>query len=283
MIICKGRDLQFSLEQREDYLRILQPDSKHYVTLFTCDRVELYEGSGAAHPDTAGHLFRVTAGLESALLGETAIQGQVKRAYLAAQARGLPAEMHRLFQNALRVGKRVRTETALSRGAMSRGQTVLEAIVDLKIDLSRSRILVIGVNNLNKTVVKYLVRRGAKTIFLANRSYTKALAWSRELNCQAFRLAALPRLAARSDIIISATAAPHLILQAEQFAARQPVIIFDLAVPRDIDPAIGRLPNITLYNNEDIEKIIRAKQNNRAAEIAAAEKIIQEELVKFYG
>ncbi|MDR2429174.1 MAG: hypothetical protein LBD62_05140, partial [Candidatus Margulisbacteria bacterium] len=272
-----------SLSEREAYLRILRPSSEHYVALLTCDRVELYEGSGAAAPDVARHLFRVAAGLESALLGETAIQGQVKRAYLAAQARGLSAEMHRLFQNALRAGKRVRAETALSRGAVSRGQTVLEAIVNLKIDLSCSRILIIGVNNLNKTVVKYLVRRGARTIFLANRSYAKALAWGRELNCPAFRLNCLPRLAARSDIIISATAAPHLILRAGQFAAKRPTLIFDLAVPRDIDPAIGQLTNVTLYNNEDIEKIIRANQKTRAAEVAAAEKIIQEELAKFYG
>jgi glutamyl-tRNA reductase len=283
MIICKGRDLKFDLEQREDYLRVLRPSSEHYVALCTCDRVELYEGSGAAHPHTAGHLFRVVSGLESALLGETAIQGQVKRAYLAAQARGLSAEMHRLFQNALRVGKRVRSETGLSRGAMSRGQTVLEALAGLKIDLSRARILVIGVNNLNKTVVKYLVKRGAKTIFLANRSYAKALNWGRELNCPAFKLAALPRLAARADIIISATAAPHLILKDEQFTAKQPLLIFDLAVPRDIDPAVGRRPNVTLYNNEDLEKIIRANQKTRVAEITAAEKIIQEELAKFYG
>ncbi|GBR72714.1 glutamyl-tRNA reductase [Candidatus Termititenax aidoneus] len=283
MITCQGRDLKFSLAERELFLQTLRPYPEQYVALFTCDRAELYTGSGPAPRAVAGHLFRVVSGLESALLGETAIQGQVKQAYLAAQTRGLSAEMHRLFQNALRVGKRVRAETAISRGAMSHGQTVLEALADLKIDLSRSRILIVGVNNLNKTVLKYLVRRGAKTIFLANRSYAKALDWSRELGGQAFRLNCLPRLAARADIIISATAAPHLILRAEQFTARQPVLVFDLAVPRDIDPAIGLLPNVTLYNNEDIEKIIRDNQKTRAAEIKAAEKIIQEELARFYA
>ncbi|GBR77067.1 glutamyl-tRNA reductase, partial [Candidatus Termititenax persephonae] len=283
MITCQGRDLRFSLEQREDYLRVLRPDSEHYVALLTCDRVELYEGAGTTPRVVAGHLFRVVSGLESALLGETAIQGQVKRAYLAAQARGLSAEMHRLFQNALRVGKRVRSETGLSRGAMSHGQAVLEAIAALKIDLSNARILVSGINNLNKTVLQYLVRHGAKTIFLANRSYAKALGWSRELGCQAFRLDRLPQISAQADIIISATAAPHLILRADQFTARQSVLIFDLAVPRDIDPHIGLLPNVTLYNNEDLEEIIRRNQNTRAAEVQAAEKIIAEELVKFYG
>jgi glutamyl-tRNA reductase len=280
MITCKGRDLKFSLAEREIFLQTLQPCSERYVALFTCDRAELYEGSGPAPRALARHLFRVVSGLESALLGETAIQGQVKQAYLAAQARGLSAEMHRLFQNALRVGKRVRAETAISRGAMSHSQTVLEMIANLKIDLSSSRVLIIGVNNLNKTVVKYLVRRGAKTIFLANRSYARALMWGKELHCQAFRLNCLPCLTAQSDIIISATAAPHLIIKREKFTARQPMIIFDLAVPRDIDPVIGALPNVTLYNNEDLEKIIRGKQKARAAEVKAAEKIIEEEVAK---
>ncbi|MDR1996877.1 MAG: glutamyl-tRNA reductase [Candidatus Margulisbacteria bacterium] len=283
MITLKSRGVEFSLAEREAYLQTLRPDSASHVALFTCDRVELYEGSGPAPWPVARHLFRVASGLESALLGETAIQGQVKKAYLAARQRPLAPELHRLFQRALHAGKRVRAETGLSRGAVSHGQAVPEILARLNIDLAQSRILIIGVNNLNHTVLRYLARNGAGAVFVANRTYERAQELAREFDCRALRLDSLPELLPQVDIMISATSAPHLIIPQEKFTARQPLIIFDLAVPRDIASAIGALPNVTLYNNEDIEKIIAGNQRSRSSQIAAAERIIQEELAKLYA
>jgi glutamyl-tRNA reductase len=283
MITLKGKDLEFSLAEREAYVRVLQPQSLSHVSLITCNRVELYEGAGAVPIPVARHLFRVVSGLESALLGETAVQGQVKQAYDEALIRPLSTELHHLFQNALRVGKLVRTETKISQGAMSHGNAVVEIITRLNINLTQARILIIGVNALNYKVLRYLHKKGAQTIFIANRSYAKAVALSQTFGGAAFTLDCLPALLPQVDIVISATSAPHQIISAKQFTARQPIVVFDLAVPRDIDPHIGRLDNVCLYNNEDIERIISKNRHVRQKELTIAEEIIHGEVAGLYG
>ena len=257
---------------------------EQYVLLQTCDRIELYTGDDDAPEEIVKHLFRVTSGLDSPLLGETAIQGQVKQAYEKACTEGHVSKgLHRLFQEALRVGKRVRTETGISQGAMSHGQAAIEILKQEGVKLSSANILVIGANHLNKTVLQYLIREGNTTMFLSNRSYDKAGALSRELGCTAVHLDELYDRLPHPD---TATSAPRPIIHYSAGSplhrfTTSPIVIIDLAVPRDVEAKIGNLPNVTLYNIEDVERKIQGNLNKRLKVVALAKKIITEEYTKY--
>ena len=282
MIELHGKDLQYSLVEREKYLYSTIEFPENYVLLRTCNRVELYSGDGSISSIITGHLFRVVSGLESALIGETAIQGQVKEAYRnAINNNTISPGLHKLFQNALRVGKKVRSKTKISQGAMSHGQAAIEILISEPIDLFKSNIMIIGVNNINISVTKYLVKTGIKTIFVANRSFNKALELSKELGCHAIKFDQFYQKLNTMDILFSTTSAPHLILKNEKFHVKHNMIIFDLAVPRDIDPEIEKLSNVTLYNIEQIENKIDQNLKKRQSEFKLAQRIVHEETQKF--
>lgn len=284
MITFQSKDLKYSLEERESYYSGIIPSGNDAVMLHTCNRTEIYQGAGRVPEDVLRHLLRVVGGLESALIGETAVQGQVRQAYEKAREKAsLSPELHRLFQYALRVGKKIRTETNISKGATSHAKAVLEILKQDKIDLSVSRITVIGAGNLHEAVIKYITEKGGKTVFIANRTYEKALELGKKYDCETVRFEKLGRTISASDIIISATAAPHLIIKNEDWVSAGNVTIFDLAVPRDIDPLIGRRPGVVLYNIEDIERRINLNRNARFNEIQKAERIIESELRLFYS
>ncbi len=284
MITLQKKDLSATLIDREEFLASLDNVCKNVVLLNTCNRVEIYSGAGMVSKETLHHLFRVTSGLESALLGETAIQGQVKEAYCsAAQRVTLSKELHLLFQNASRVGKRVRTETKISQGAMSHSQAVIEILKIKNMDIAKANILIIGATNINEKVLKHLIGNGNTTTFIANRTYAKAIHLAQKYNVSAARFDELYNLLPGMDIVISATAAPHFVVKYEYFNSAKTQIIFDLAFPRDIDPLIGNIPKITLLNIEDIERIINTNQQKRTKQMLLAEQIIAEEIQKYYA
>ena len=146
---------QTSLAEREECFRQLQlKEEGPQVFLQTCNRMELYYGEGDVPDEVARHLFRVVCGLESAIIGERAVQGQVKEAYLTAQkTQKLPTGLHKLFESALQVGKRVRTETQISHGAVSHSLATIEIMEQEQVDLTNSRITIIGVNSINKSII----------------------------------------------------------------------------------------------------------------------------------
>lgn len=267
-----------SLEEREAYLHELcMPEGA--VLLQTCNRVELYYGDGDVPDDVARHLFRVTAGLESALPGEKAVQGQVKECYQQAMSQyRLTAEMNKLFTCALQAGKRVRTETEISRGAVSHSLAAIEIMQQEHIDLSKSRITVIGVNKLTSDILKFLKKKGAQLMFLANRSQIKAHALADPLGIKVCQLRDKQHFLADTDILISATSAPHALIYAEDLPADKSLLAIDLAFPRDIAPSVGSLPNVTLYNIRDVEQRVRKNISVRQSEIVHAEAIIEEEI-----
>lgn len=241
-----------SLEAREAYFQGLHVE-RGAVLLQTCNRVELYYGEGDVPDDVARHLFRVTAGLESALIGERAVQGQVKESYQQAQLQyRLTAEMHKLFSCALEVGKRVRTETEISQGAVSHSLAAIEILQQEQVDLSQSRITIIGVNKLTSDILKFLKNKGARMVFLANRSQMKAHQLADPLGISVFELHDKQRFLADTDILISATSAPHAVIDATDIPFGKKLLAIDLAFPRDIDPSVGRLPNVRLYNLSDV-------------------------------
>lgn len=265
-----------SLEAREAYLHDLhRPEGS--VLLQTCNRIELYYGEGDVPDGVARHLFRVTAGLESALIGERAVQGQVKESYLqAARQYRLQAEMHKLFTCALQAGKRVRTETEISQGAVSHSLAAIEIIEQEKADLNRSHITIIGVNKLTSDILKFLKNKGAQMVFLANRSQMKAHQLADPLGISVYELYDKHRFLADTDILISATSAPHALIHAGDIPAGKPLLAIDLAFPRDIDASVGTLSSVRLYNLRDVEQRVRENISVRQGEVARAEVIIEE-------
>jgi len=229
-----------------------------------------------------GHLFRVVSGLESTIIGETAIVNQVKQAYRdAAERTPLDKSLHKLFQTALFVGKRVRRETGISKGAMSHGQAAVNILFQHVGNMKDINITVIGVNSLNEKILKFLVNKGAETIFIGNRTYEKAKELAARYNASALRFERLPEILEKTDVLISATSAPHFIIRKENFDIKKKIYILDLAVPRDVDPAIKDLPNVTLFDIETIEKHIQQNVQVRAEKILHAEEIIKNEVRLF--
>ena len=275
---------EYSLAQREQLASKVCPDEDiPHVLLATCNRTEAYWGEGEIPCSIATHLFRVASGLESSLVGERAIQGQIKQAYASASRRyKLSPSINRLFQSAMHVGKRVRTETQIAEGAVSHSQVTADILRSCRIDLRDRIVAIIGVNKLTEDIIKFLSARGAVRIYLANRNYERARSLASSYGGTAMSLDRKSELLAIADVLISATSAPHSIIHAADFPERRSerIILFDLAFPRDIDPDVAGLKGITLYNLEDIEAFARRNITNRRNEIDKAEQIISEELHK---
>ena len=284
MISLISFNQKYSLEEREDILTSHRQFSEtEGVFVKTCNRLEFYFGEGEIPVEIARYLFRLVSGLESCLVGEIAIQGQIKASYLEASRRyKLSKSLHALFQTALSVGKRVRSESSISKGAMSHSNAVVNIICTSGINLGSSLITLVGAHKLNEDIIRFLKSKGAETIILGNKNYNKALQISSKHDCTAFRLELLPDLLPFTDILITATAAPHLIVKKDLFPTDKKMLIIDLAFPRDVDPRIEALENVTLYNLESIEKHVSHNIENRKAQIENAQIIIERELKLFY-
>ena len=272
-----------SLVEREQFFKTLHlPENTPHVLLQTCDRIELYWGEGEVPDFIAHHLFSVVSGLDSSLIGECAIQGQVKNCYQqSAQRHKLSGSLHKLFQTALSVGKRVRTESAISQGAISHSQAVIECLIQEKIPLKSALITMLGINKLNEDIIKFLQAKDATSIFLGNRYFEKAQDIAGKYDCQAFRFDEMKSFLEFTDVLISATSAPHLIVKPEHISPDQKLLILDLAFPRDVDESIGLMPNVTLYNLEDIKLRVNQNKDARRQKISVALQIIDEEVEKF--
>ncbi|MFT3739916.1 MAG: glutamyl-tRNA reductase [Breznakibacter sp.] len=275
-------DKHTPLAERERLIAQYGQGPFYGVKLQTCNRLELYSGQGSVLSGDVEHLFRVVAGLESGLVGDSSIQGQVKRAYAESTGRhNLSPSLHKLFQTALFVGKRVRTETGISRGAVSHSQTVYRLLHELMPSFRGARITLIGVHHINENIVRYLVKNGASSIFVANRTFDHAKVLADKYGATAFDFSSIEAHLQQTDVLISATAAPHLVVKAERFPKDKPMIVFDLAVPRDVDPAISQFPGVRLFNVSDLESHIDQNIEHRKDAIAKAEQIVKEEVGRF--
>ena len=259
-----------------------------HIFLKTCNRSEIYydEGKEAGVPNSvARHLFRVVSGLESAIVGERAVQGQVKEAYYTAKDQyPLPAELHKLFQSALLVGKRVRNETEISHGAVSHSLAAIEILENEfkhdfgHLNLKDAHITIIGINKLTNDILKFLQNKGAKMVFLANRSQIKAHQLADPLGIKVYTLNEKREFLQHTNILISATSAPHLIIHKKDIPEDKQMLAIDLAFPRDIDSRLKELPHVHLYNIRDVEQKVRQNLDVREAEVKKAEVIIEEEI-----
>jgi glutamyl-tRNA reductase len=311
-----------------EFLRDLRggAEVQEAVAVSTCNRTELYlvvgdpveaestvltmlarqagirptELAGAIYShrncDAARHLYRVVSGLESMLVGEAEIQGQVKRAYDTALTKETTGPLtNRLFGAALATGKRVRTETRIGEGQLSLPGAAVALARETLGDLGGRRVVIIGTGETSELTGRALADSGAVTVFVANRRRDRALSLARRYHGTSIPLDELPEALVTADMVVAATASPHLLLEVRELAdvmkarrpahrpAREmrPLLLIDLAVPRDIDDACGGLDGVKLFDIDDLQAVATRNRKGRQAEARRAEGIIEEEIGKF--
>jgi len=285
MILFEGKDRSFPIVELEAYIDEVKARALgRFVYLQTCNRVELYRGDGEALRSVARHLFRVAAGLESKMLGEGHVLGQVRRAYLASiEQRNISPGLHRLFQHAIHTGKRVRAETAISRGAVTHGQAAVGLLAKNVPHLQDSSILIIGANRLTGNVVIGLCSEGCRQITIVNRTIEKAQELAEKASCAYAPYAHLSDRIGYADVIVTAISYSGPIIRSVDLPVDRTVTIVDLAVPRNVDPKTADNARIRLFNLEDVEAAMERTIAGRAFEVLRAEEIIDEELISYYG
>lgn len=238
--------------------------------------------------DAIRHLFRVSAGLDSMILGESQIIGQVKDAYLEAIETGASdGVLNTLFQKAIYVGKRVRTETELDKYPISISAAAVELAKNTLGNLQDKTIMVVGAGEMSELTTRCLMQNGVKSVIVSNRSYDKAQVIAESLQGRAIRLDELPQLLPQTDIVISCTSASHYVIHPDNCCSNlqnrqgKPIIMIDIAVPRDIDPALADIDGVYLYDIDDLQNVVDANYLQRQRASRDAERIIDEELEKF--
>jgi glutamyl-tRNA reductase len=296
-----------------------RPELGEALIISTCNRVELY----AATPDSAAglasaeaflgsraavepadlkclyqrngsaavrHLFRVVSGLESMVLGETEIFGQVKRAYgLAAESGATSRHLNKLFQRAFNVAKEVRTRTNITRGPVSVGSVAVDLAEKIFGRLSSCRVMILGAGETSELTARALTSRGAHGIFVSNRSFDRAQMLAEETRGEAIGFDQWHERFDDIDILISSTAAPHPIVTPQKLdpamrrRGNRPVFVIDLAVPRDVDPAVNNLDGVYLYDIDALEAIAAQSMAIRRQEITVCERLIEHHVDEFSG
>ena len=239
-------------------------------------------------PRSIRHLFSVVSGLESMVLGETEILGQVKKAYLAAQEAGATGKhLNKLFQRAFNVAKEVRTQTNITRGAVSVGSVAVDLAEKIFGRLGDCKVMILGAGETSELTAGALQARGVKTIFVANRSHDRAVALAEKLGGRAVHFDEWPREIREVDILIGSTAAPHHVLTAAQLAPimrtrrDRPLYCIDLAVPRDIEPAVNDLDGVYVYDIDELQRVADQSMNVRRQEIVVCEEMIERHVQQF--
>ncbi len=282
------------------------------VILSTCNRVEIYAAAphdpqrtlaalrdfllnyhgldpnltpelyGWHEPQSLEHLFRVASGLDSMVLGETEILGQLKRAYaLALEQHHTGRQLNRAFQRAFNVAKQIRTETSIQRGSISVGSVVVDLAEKIFSSLAGRAVLVIGAGDISGKTARALLSRGASEVIVTNRSFDRAAALAAELEGKAIPFDDWVGEFGRIDIAVSSTSAPHYILDRPRLEPlmrlrrQRPLLLIDIAVPRDIDPDVNQMDDVFLYNIDDLQTITEAALRQRREEIALCNELIR--------
>jgi glutamyl-tRNA reductase len=238
--------------------------------------------------DAARHLYRVTAGLESMVVGEAEIQGQVKRSYEGALAKETAGPLtNRLFRAALVAGKRVRSETAIGERQLSLPAVAVALAREQLGALTGREVVIVGTGETSELAARALADSGVRAVFVANRRRDRAIGLARRYGATSVAFDQLPEALARADIVVAATASPHLLLEVRELAAvmaargGRPMLLIDLAVPRDIDASCGEIAGISLYDIDDLQAVIDRNRKVRQAEARKAEGIVEEEIQHF--
>ena len=296
------------------------PGASEAVVLSTCNRLECYLAGSPDHAQVlralaehqgidaavveanaywlrggAGvrHLFRVVSGLESLVIGEYQIVHQVKQAYDAAHnGRFTSGVLNPLFQRALGVGKEVRNQTAIGKHKLSVASVAVDLAKHIYGELDHARLLIVGAGEIAELAVKYLVAAGVREMSIVNRSEDRAQALATELRSGDFRADVLPwsmlgDALTQHDIVVASTAAPHAVINVDEVKQamrkrRQPLMLIDLAVPRDVEPAVAQIADVYLYNIDHLESVVAANHQLRVEEVDAASAVV-DSLVASYA
>jgi glutamyl-tRNA reductase len=240
-------------------------------------------GSGAVD-----HLLRVSSGLDSMIIGEAEIQGQVKRAYELSLVEGATGPvLNRMFRTALAAGKRARSETGISERSMSIPSVAVELARRTLGELDDRRVLVVGAGETAELTAKALAAKGVDAIFIANRHYDRAIGLAQRFGGSAVRFEELPEELTDADIVVTSTSSPHYVVEREALAevmearAGRPLLLIDLAVPRDISPASREVAGVSLYDMDDLQALVERNVSGREAEAHRAEGIVRSEATAF--
>ncbi len=306
-------------DQLPRFLAALRSDAglDEVLVLSTCNRLEIYgvsaqstisparvmevlaQAHGVASPEAhyaevqphlyvhrneacIRHLYRVASSLDSLVVGETEIVGQVKKAYQLAQTSGTTGKvLNRLFQKALSISKEVRTRSGIGRCSTSVGSVALDLAMQIfGEDLSKRTILIIGAGKMGETTLKHLSKHGTKSILVTNRSFERAQELVSQFQGEAVPFSELSRALVQADIVVSSTSAPHYVLERADVAAARaqrpdrPLLLIDLAVPRDIDPAALQINSVYLYNIDQLSELARLNMERRQTEASACESLV---------
>jgi glutamyl-tRNA reductase len=316
--------LAFTEPQASEFARALTASAevREAVVISTCNRTEVYlvvgEAGGALvkaegdvlgllarragirptelaeaiysprNCDAARHLYRVTAGLESMIVGEAEIQGQVKRAFEAAMATGVTGPLsNRLFAAALTTGKRVRSETEIGASRVSVPSVAVDLALSVLGGLEERHVVILGAGETSELTARALADQGAGTIFVANRHADRALSLAQRFGGSVVGLDGLPDQLLLADIVLSSTSSPHPIVGREELELvmsereGRPLLLIDIAVPRDIDPGCAELEGVSLYDIDDLQAAAARNLSTRASEAPRAQEIVEEEIHRF--
>ena len=289
------------------------PGVAEALIVSTCNRTELYCVGGAAEPlagwlvaasggeraladclyriegaDAARHAFSVASGLDSMVLGEPQILGQLKDAYRAAQDAGTAGPLlNRLFQTTFAVAKRVRSETAIGASAVSVASAGIALARRVFAGFERHTALLVGAGEMIQLVARHLAAQKIGRLIIANRSEARAERIAEGLPASVIRLEALPAHLPQADVVVSSTARPGHVIALEDVRRalverrHRPMFMLDLAVPRDIDPAVGALEDVYLYTVDDLRQVVDENVKAREAEAAVARRLIDADVAEF--
>ena len=238
--------------------------------------------------DAVRHLFRVTSSLDSMVVGEAQILGQVKEAYATARAVGaVNSQLDQLLTRAFAVAKRVRTETAVGSSAVSVASVAVELAKKIFGSLNGKSVYLVGAGKMTELAARHLLAHGAASIFVANRTYDRAIRLAQKFNGQAIEFSRLYETCDRADIVITSTGAPHAIFRrehGEQFLSRRknrPMFFIDIAVPRDVDAEMNKVDGIFVYDIDDLQQAVASHVADRRKEAEKADDIIDSEVERF--
>ncbi|MDP2916910.1 MAG: glutamyl-tRNA reductase [Dehalococcoidia bacterium] len=265
---------QASLDFLSEYLDISIPQLLRYAYIYK-------------DTEAVEHLFRIASGLDSMIIGEFEVLGQVGNALDAAEIAGMMnLPLRQLFQSAIRAGRRVRKETGISKNALSVSSVAVELAIQVIRDPATCKMVVIGAGEAGRLVAKAARDRGITRIYVAGRTQDRASALVSELGGTSFRIENLEEEMKTADMVVTCADAPHCILRAEQIERTMkerslPMVIIDIAVPRNAEPAIKQMANVFLHNIDDLTQISEQNRKQREAEILKASEIVAAEVAEF--
>jgi glutamyl-tRNA reductase len=285
---CNRVEVYFTCDEPQEAPRTV----KAFLAAYHEIPLDLFDACLYVHNshEAVRHVFRVAASLDSMVLGEPQILGQIKDAYrLALKHRASGVVINRLLHKAFSVAKRVRTETGVASSAVSISFAAVELSKKIFETLRGKVAMLVGAGEMAELAAQHLLNNGVEKIVVANRTFERGLKLAEQFGGEAVRFEELSEQLANVDIVISSTGAPHLVITADNVRAvmrrrrQRPIFFIDIAVPRDIDPAINEIENAYVYDIDDLQNVIESNISERQREALRAERIVEEEAVKFKG